>query len=117
MDIAAQLEENNQERQRLERQIAADCAEMIRRRLTLCANRAIVLVSANWNLGVVGIVASRLAEKYSMRLPAFFAGRGQPHGLRAFGCGHSSFPGHQRLLRPAYALWRARDGGGLNAAP
>ncbi len=71
MEIAAQLEEHNSERQRLERQITVDCDEMLKTQVDFTRDRAIILMSDGWNLGVVGIVASRLAERWSLPVLLF----------------------------------------------
>ena len=70
-EIAAQLEEHNSERQRLERQITVDCERMLETDVDFINDRAIVLMHDDWNLGVVGIVASRLTEKWSMPVLLF----------------------------------------------
>lgn len=63
-ELARQLCDLNRERQSVEAEI---CAEAIRQIETLPdeARSALVLASENWHQGVVGIVASRLSEKYS----------------------------------------------------
>ena len=63
-ELARQLCELNRERQAVERAICADATEKIRR-LRSEERSALVLSSENWHQGVVGIVASRLSEKYS----------------------------------------------------
>ncbi|MGI5900544.1 MAG: single-stranded-DNA-specific exonuclease RecJ [Christensenellales bacterium] len=71
MEIAAQLEEHNSERQRLERQITVDCEQMLNTEVDFTRDSALILMSEGWNLGVVGIVASRLAERWSMPVLLF----------------------------------------------
>jgi single-stranded-DNA-specific exonuclease len=58
-ELAGLLEALNRDRQRIEEQVAA---EAILRAGS--ADAAIVLWSEHWHVGVVGIVASRLVEKY-----------------------------------------------------
>jgi len=65
-EIALQLEEHNSLRQALERDITARCLELIDEQIDFINDRAIVLYEDGWNQGVVGIVASRMAEKYNM---------------------------------------------------
>lgn len=61
-ELAAQLCELNRERQGLESDIFHQCVQ----HLTDTPQRgAIVLAGTQWHQGVVGIVASRLAEKYA----------------------------------------------------
>ncbi len=63
-ELARQLCELNRERQAVEQAICADALRQIK---TLRAEErsALVLSSSDWHQGVVGIVASRLSEKYS----------------------------------------------------
>ena len=63
-ELARQLCELNRERQTVEQAICADALNQIK---TLRAEErsALVLSSSDWHQGVVGIVASRLSEKYS----------------------------------------------------
>jgi single-stranded-DNA-specific exonuclease len=63
--IAEYLEKQNAERQKVERAITAEAAEMVLARgLDGPAHRAIVLTSETWHGGVIGIVASRLVERF-----------------------------------------------------
>ncbi|MGI5962285.1 MAG: single-stranded-DNA-specific exonuclease RecJ [Lawsonibacter sp.] len=64
--LAEELCQLNRERQVLEGDIFQQCIQRLEQ---VDLGPAIVLSSANWHQGVVGIVASRLAEKYSR--PAF----------------------------------------------
>ena len=63
-ELAKELCDLNRERQAVEQSICADALEQIK---TLRAEErsALVLSSSDWHQGVVGIVASRLSEKYS----------------------------------------------------
>ena len=58
------LDVENDERQRIERKIYAEAVEIIRSSGMDTDHRSIVLSSADWHPGVVGIVASRLMERY-----------------------------------------------------
>lgn len=58
------LEETNRRRQKLQRQVFSQAEEMIAGELDLSGHPAIVLAHADWPVGVVGIVASKLAERY-----------------------------------------------------
>ena len=62
--LARELCELNRERQRVEQTIFAEAEERIAR-LPEEERSALVLESDTWHQGVVGIVASRLSEKYS----------------------------------------------------
>ena len=63
-EMARALCELNRERQAVEQAICADAVEQIER-LRDEERSALVLASDRWHQGVVGIVASRLSEKYS----------------------------------------------------
>ncbi len=63
-ELARQLCDLNRERQAVEQAICADATEKIER-LRAEDRSALVLSSEHWHQGVVGIVASRLSEKYS----------------------------------------------------
>ncbi|MEG2420427.1 MAG: single-stranded-DNA-specific exonuclease RecJ [Oscillospiraceae bacterium] len=66
--LAQQLCDLNRERQSVEGGICEGCMEALDREPSL-AQYAIVMSGSDWHQGVVGIVASRLAEKYGA--PAF----------------------------------------------
>ncbi len=61
-DLATYLESQNQQRQQIERKIAAQAREMAAD-LPHRDAPALVLASADWHPGVIGIVAGRLAEQ------------------------------------------------------
>lgn len=64
--IADYLNKQNVERQKVERAIAAEAAQMVEDRgLDAPDSRIIVLASENWHGGVIGIVASRMVEKFN----------------------------------------------------
>jgi single-stranded-DNA-specific exonuclease len=62
--LARQLCDLNRERQSVEQDICADAVAQIEK-LPDEERSALVLASEDWHQGVVGIVASRLSEKYS----------------------------------------------------
>lgn len=62
--IAKELDIANAERQAIERRIFDEANEMIEKAGLYPACRSIVLASDRWHQGVVGIVASRLVERY-----------------------------------------------------
>ena len=62
-EIAHRLDELNRLRQKEETSIVDDAAEMAEQQ-DLTVNRCIVLKSENWNPGVIGIAAARIAERY-----------------------------------------------------
>jgi len=64
-EIALYLEEQNRRRQSLEREIFRKACEMIEeQKLATDACRGIVLAHDGWHAGVIGIVASRVVERY-----------------------------------------------------
>ncbi len=70
-ELAHQLEVENSRRQELCEQIFFEADMKAKQALANGNDRALALYSANWHHGVVGIVASRLVEKY--HCPVFVA--------------------------------------------
>jgi single-stranded-DNA-specific exonuclease len=65
MQIAEYLKEQNNQRQQYERRIFKQACEMIvERDLNHPDRKSIVLASENWHTGVIGIVASRIVDKF-----------------------------------------------------
>jgi single-stranded-DNA-specific exonuclease len=62
--LSALLDEQNRDRQAVERQISQEAEEALNETFDASRDAAIVLGSGNWHPGVLGIVASRLARKY-----------------------------------------------------
>ena len=62
--IAAELDKCNRERQEIGRGILAAAEAKIESEIDLAAANTIVLADSSWHFGVVGIVASKIAEKY-----------------------------------------------------
>ena len=58
------LERENRRRKEVEGRILSEAIEMIDRDVDLDTDRAIVLGGERWHPGVIGIVASRLVERY-----------------------------------------------------
>lgn len=54
----------NAERQRIENEIVQQAEEKLAADPNLSNNRVLVVSSENWNAGVIGIVSSRITEKY-----------------------------------------------------
>jgi single-stranded-DNA-specific exonuclease len=64
-EIAEYLEEQNRNRQTIERRIFNEAVEIIEaNRLASDGRRAIVVASEGWHAGVIGIVASRIVERF-----------------------------------------------------
>jgi len=65
MQIAEYLKHQNNQRQRCERKIFMQACEMIAEKgLDSPDRKSIVLASNNWHTGVIGIVASRLVDRF-----------------------------------------------------
>ena len=65
MQIAEYLKEQNSQRQQCERKIFKQACEMIvERDLNHPDRKSIVISSENWHTGVIGIVASRIVDKF-----------------------------------------------------
>ena len=61
---AQHLEECNERRRRIEKDIKRDVDELIAKDEDLATTKVILLASESWHPGVVGIVSSRIAESY-----------------------------------------------------
>ena len=81
-DLAKQLDDQNSERQQVQAEIVATCEQIA----VDPAECALVYYSGEWHRGVLGIVASRLAERLGR--PVFVLGRNPDDGL-ASGSGRS----------------------------
>jgi single-stranded-DNA-specific exonuclease len=63
-ELAVSLDERNRERQEMEKKIALECMAAVRSWFKPEEHFAIVEGSADWHVGVVGIVASRLQREF-----------------------------------------------------
>jgi single-stranded-DNA-specific exonuclease len=79
-DLAAKLDRQNRERQELESSILMEALAKAETEHDLRRDRAIVLASAGWHSGVIGIVAARLVERYGR--PAALIGTTGSHEAR-----------------------------------
>lgn len=64
-DIAFALQEENTQRQRMEADILCQADAWVQAHVDFLSERAIIVVGRDWNPGVVGLVASRLVERYA----------------------------------------------------
>ncbi|PKG24432.1 single-stranded-DNA-specific exonuclease RecJ [Niallia nealsonii] len=64
MELAMEMEETNKERQDIVNQITEEAIAQVDELYPLAENRVLIVGKEGWNAGVVGIVASRLVEKY-----------------------------------------------------
>jgi len=62
--IALQLHELNEKRQNIEKDILDSIDDLIQDQVDLKHHRIIVILGEDWHSGVIGIVASRITEKY-----------------------------------------------------
>ncbi len=65
-EIARKLDHENQRRKNIDEKTLGEALEQIRQTVDLENDRAIVLASEGWHPGVIGIVASRLVERYHL---------------------------------------------------
>ncbi|MEW6616011.1 MAG: single-stranded-DNA-specific exonuclease RecJ [Thermodesulfobacteriota bacterium] len=63
-DIANVLDAENTERQQIENRIIEEAKGLVENNEGLLTGRTIILASPDWHSGVIGIVASKLAEDY-----------------------------------------------------
>ncbi|HEY1628463.1 MAG TPA: DHHA1 domain-containing protein, partial [Tepidisphaeraceae bacterium] len=91
-EIAAYLEEQNRARQAIERKILDEALAQIEQN-GMNDNRALVLAGEGWHAGVVGIVASRLVDRFHR--PAIMialtngAGQGSGRSIAGFHLAHA----------------------------
>lgn len=64
MAIGEKINENNNERKNIDREITQEALEMVENGSALQSSNATIVYNPKWNKGVVGIVASRLVEAY-----------------------------------------------------
>ena len=63
-NLAAILEEGNRDRQRVEQDATREATRLVENRLKPEHRNVLVVESAGWHVGVLGIVAARLVEKF-----------------------------------------------------
>lgn len=63
-EMGKMLNENNLERRGLDKQITMEAMGLVDQNSNLQLNRSLVVYQPDWHKGVIGIVASRLVEKY-----------------------------------------------------
>lgn len=108
--IAAELNRLNQERQEIERAAVEEAVAEVEHRLGDAAEHPVLLVgSADWHPGVVGLIAARLKERF--RRPAFALARHPDGGATGSG---RSVPGVDlgAAVRRAVEAGLAIKGGG-----
>lgn len=63
-EMGRMLDENNQERRELDRMMTEEAIQMVEADEGMKEKKALVLYHPQWHKGVIGIVASRLVERY-----------------------------------------------------
>lgn len=63
--LAGELEEFNRERQNVTNKMLREATELLHREVDLTSDCAIILAGHNWSRGMVGLVASRMVERYA----------------------------------------------------
>ena len=63
-NIGEQINDNNNERKSIDREITQEALEMVTNGKALAKDNVTIVYNPTWNKGVVGIVASRLVEAY-----------------------------------------------------
>ncbi|HTT65001.1 MAG TPA: single-stranded-DNA-specific exonuclease RecJ [Bryobacteraceae bacterium] len=111
--LAEQLHAWNGERQQAEAEVTQQIVEECERVPVDDAQRALVFMADNWHRGVLGIVASRLVERFHR--PVFVLSR-DPEDGRAQGSGRSIRPFHLLEALEAMPELFERFGGHRQAA-
>ncbi len=63
-ELAAEIDSANLKRQEIEREIAAQAEKQAEENPAMLNNRVLVFSGEGWHVGVIGIVAARLVQKY-----------------------------------------------------
>jgi single-stranded-DNA-specific exonuclease len=63
-ELAKVLEKHNSQRQRMQQEVAQEAFEMIEQEINFKDHKVIVLGKEGWHKGVLGIVASKIMDKY-----------------------------------------------------
>ncbi len=63
-EMARALDEENRRRKHIDETTLEEALELIEQNVDLASDKAIVLASSGWHQGVIGIVASRLVERF-----------------------------------------------------
>ncbi|MBQ0044023.1 MAG: single-stranded-DNA-specific exonuclease RecJ [Bacteroidales bacterium] len=80
MRIGNEINEHNNERKNIDREITQEALEMVRSGNCLSAKNATIVYNPSWHKGVVGIVASRLVEAFYRPTVVFTKSNGMVTG-------------------------------------
>ena len=86
--LARVLEEENRQRRQEEQRVLSEAIQQVERSVNFARDRILVIAQEGWHAGVIGIVASRLVERYHR--PAFVIalengrGKGSGRSIRSF---------------------------------
>ncbi len=84
-ELAQRLNDLNAQRQELEKQVLKEIDAQLRRQPEILERRSLVFAGAGWHEGVVGVVASRIVERYYRPVVVIALnedhGRGSARGL------------------------------------
>lgn len=80
MRIGNEINEHNNERKNIDREITQEALEMVRSGNCLSAKNATIVYNPQWHKGVVGIVASRLVEAFYRPTVVFTKSNGMVTG-------------------------------------
>ena len=121
-ELAGELEELNRERQAVEDKIVRDAVAMVESLpASVSRRRGYVLWSEDWHEGVIGIVASRLVERFNRPVVLIAGATGEAgDGWKGSGRSIGSFDLHGALAACAVHLERFgghRAAAGLSIAP
>jgi single-stranded-DNA-specific exonuclease len=64
IELTRRLESLNDQRRELDQNTLGEAVDLVEKSAATCMEHAIVLHRSDWHLGVIGIVASRLVERY-----------------------------------------------------
>ncbi len=114
--VAEYLKSQNGQRQRFERKIYNHACQIIAEKgLDNPERKTIVLADTSWHSGVVGIVASRIVDKFSRPAIMINSGSTPAQGSARSVPGFDILAGNLRLLRTPRYFRRTQNGRGSNS--
>jgi single-stranded-DNA-specific exonuclease len=64
LDLAKSMELQNRQRQKVERQILEEAKDIIEREINFKDHKILVVAKEGWHIGVLGVVASKLSDRF-----------------------------------------------------